>query len=57
MAEFEKAQISNDESESKIDPKELNPTLKSDYKYGIALFAVQQTDYEGFCAKPSGGWF
>ena len=35
----------------KIDPRELQPTLSTNYRNGIALFAVRQTDEEGYCAK------
>ena len=35
----------------KIDPTELNPSLSTNYRNGIALFAVQQTNKEGYCAK------
>ena len=35
----------------KIDPTELNPALRKDYQDGIALFAVQQTNKDGYCAK------
>ena len=35
----------------KIDPRELQPTLSTNYRNGIALFAVRQTDEDGYCAK------
>jgi len=46
------ASLSEEEQESyKIDPTELNPALRKDYRDGIALFAVQQTNKDGYCAK------
>lgn len=52
------ATLSADQLETlKIDPEELNPTLESQYREGIALFPVKQTTDSGYCAKPSGGWF
>ena len=35
----------------KIDPKEEHPILSTDYRDGIALFAVKQTSLEGYCVK------
>jgi len=55
MALFEiqwNATLSDEELETfKIDPTELNPALSTNYRNGIALFAVQQTNKEGYCAK------
>ena len=36
---------------NKIDPKEEHPILSTDYRDGIALFAVKQTSLEGYCVK------
>lgn len=35
----------------KIDPNEEHPILSTDYRDGIALFAVKQTSLEGYCVK------
>jgi len=35
----------------KIDPDEEHPILSTDYRDGIALFAVKQTTREGYCVK------
>ena len=46
------ATLSDEELETfKIDPKELNPTLSTNYRNGIALFAVRTNEDEGYCAK------
>ena len=35
----------------KIDPNEEHPILSTDYRDGIALFAVKQTSRAGYCVK------